>query len=367
MATWKWEGRVARAGAAGASCLPMRWQAWAFVVLVGCGSDAVSSDTMGDDDAGLQAGAADQQDDGATVPDAGAGMLDAAEPVPRDLSIVRNDAATSAQPDAGVDAAVDAGECEVDTDCPGTLIRCDLGRCVRCVTDEDCAPDSLVCTEGGDCIRCRDHTDCDRTEFCAADNRCRPCPWGDCALCDTDDDCTPGVCLEGLCGACREDLDCPTNYSRCDLEAYAPVSACRACTEHTHCEAHGMVCDVSRRVCVECTPDTESEQCFRSVCRTVDWPDPAFTCDDSVEPGTVSRCGRCVGDGACVEGDRCESTEQGYLCVSEDGGPEDCVLSTCDICGDDERLCPRDHYCTLDIDGLRRCLSTTTGCAETPP
>jgi hypothetical protein len=103
-------------------------------------------------------------------------------------------------------------ECEeatVDDDCRFGELCDPLGRCVQCITTEDCGPNT-VCNEG--------------TGLCKSTI----------GVCEDNDDCDdPFVCISGGCQVpeCEEDFDCLDSRERCDPVAYACVLPPAQCTE----------------------------------------------------------------------------------------------------------------------------------------
>lgn len=124
------------------------------------------------------------------------------------------------------------GTCINSLDCrgePEARTICDKasGRCVQCVTAQDCEPNhdctksacvrytpctsSLQCSSPevcdgvrGRCVRCVTSPDCEQGETCSA-NRCRP-------QCQSDNHCTPLGLLcdkaQGFCVDCVREQDC---------------------------------------------------------------------------------------------------------------------------------------------------------------
>jgi hypothetical protein len=149
--------------------------------------------------------------------------------------------------------------CSARADCRHNAPECVEGACVECTEANQaaCSGSEAVCKTGGnECVQCNDGSDCaEDAPHCSDDN---------------------------TCGQCESDEDCGR---------------------------WNKICDGGQ--CVQCTPQTEKEQCpdldsapgdQGAACDPV-----AKTCTGHPR-GSVSGCGACVSDSECEEGSRCLKT-----------------------------------------------------------
>ncbi len=150
------------------------------------------------------------------------------------------------------------GSCKAKADCPASAIDCVNGVCVACKSDGDCAPATFKggCdTIKGRCRQCKVDADCVasgtkiQTGQCNAD--------GMCMKCTADTDCTslPGGlyagCVQGSCGLCKIDADCPMGGpSGCDTA----TGTCSKCNADSECCPAGtascpLKCDQGKCAC----------------------------------------------------------------------------------------------------------------------
>lgn len=155
----------------------------------------------------------------------------------------------------------EAGECLMDSDCQpaGTcLTPNEMGRpgvCDReCVSSSGCAPDRPICA-GGWCVSCTAHADACRTDyldkpFCAADGRCVECV--------STEDCQSSSSPDALCSP----------YGACDSSLCESHSAC---PESQACDLESRTClPVERVIYVDGTNGTDTFACTKDVpCRTI--------------------------------------------------------------------------------------------------
>lgn len=120
-------------------------------------------------------------------------------------------------------------ECALKEDCPGArecrwdpelrLFNCQGGELAlgsSCTDDSQCS--SGFCTEDR-CSTCSSQQPCLGAATCQLDLTAghHDCLAGDTDLggsCESDDECTSGVCKQNVCSACRDDADCP-GTTRC--------------------------------------------------------------------------------------------------------------------------------------------------------
>lgn len=165
---------------------------------------------------------------------------------------------TGAEPDAGPSSG-----CVTDSDCRLGSLHChpDLGQCVECRNDDDCAAaDTPHCdTALFRCVGCTQDDHCPENSRCdALERQCAP-------SCETVTDCVDAhACNNGRCVACDRDFEC-----------------------HEEDESSGPVCSVSGLGCVMCREDT---QC----------PQPEI-CDV-----LTGRCVSCLSTADCDEGSVCD-------------------------------------------------------------
>ncbi len=166
--------------------------------------------------------------------------------------------------DAGMGDASSDGETPDDTGpdvpsacataCSGETPHCDeeAGTCVRCLENDDCSSDGLMCSNG-DCVECTDDSHC--TDPSAS-------------LCSTGDE--PGQCIRCTDNAHCDGISGPSGtLGLCDTSAGADMG-----------------------ICVECTPENESA-CGGNSCN------PATGLCTETPLGSVPVCGACVADSEC--------------------------------------------------------------------
>ncbi len=183
------------------------------------------------------------------------------------------DAAAILDRPVDTDLGAPVADCVSDRECSGVGMVCNLemGRCVSCNTQRDCAGDLLclrntckavtrctssvtcpgqVCSPSlGYCVDCDADHDCPATQRCA-DNLCvdRPTP------CASDRECSAMrmVCNTALahCVACNVDVDCgagrycaPTNV--CARQTCTPgLSVCQGAFQLSTCDTRGARSEV---------------------------------------------------------------------------------------------------------------------------
>ncbi len=216
----------------------------------------------------------------------------------------------------------------VDVGCSGTHPICTGDTCVPCVDDggrpdSGCNFDLPQCVRGETCVECLATADCDNGEVCdQTSNTCVPCrdtvgPGG------LDQGCSPALpaCwtqpLNPTCVECLADQDCP-----------------------------GQVCDLARRVCVECR-DTASGGARDAGCEAADpiclGSGDAATCVPCVDDKTIG-----VDSGCTTATPACE----------DDAGPRVCVGCEADT------DCPNGQVCDPLLGRCLPCRNTVSGAGQ---
>jgi Bacterial pre-peptidase C-terminal domain len=199
--------------------------------------------------------------------------------------------------------------CSVSADCPNAQVcqdgactaacteascgvgLCDLGtgRCVECLTSEDCGGNGRVCNDfTGRCVE-------------------------DIPACTSDADCLGLTCDldKGACVECLQDADCGLGV-RCDLMSQT-CSVSTSCVTDGDCTG-GLVCEPSDRVCVACFNNAH--------CASGDCDEDTNACvagcsdDDATEPndGTDAVA---ISSGGSHEGRICAGDSDEFLVVAE--------------------------------------------------
>jgi hypothetical protein len=198
-------------------------------------------------------------------------------------------------------------ECINGADCASdaTKSRCDTtsGLCAACQVNQDCSAISgkPACTGGANahCVECATSTDCAQNAHgavCKTTTDGSPAPVNSCVQCLTSSDCKdPGAakCVLQQCQPCTADADCADAVS-----GSTPLG----------------VCDTSSAPakCVQCTA-AKRTVCGNNVCDAT-----TKLCSDQ-QVGSADRCGGCVSDDQCSNGDKCaqetfQSTIIGNFC-----------------------------------------------------
>src|SRR5690606_12514367 len=114
---------------------------------------------------------------------------------------------------------------------------------------------------------------------------------------------------------CLDNSHCTTpDASSCDLE----TNTCTGCEDNESC-AHltdTAVCDTESKSCVECTIDTEAEQCGEFSCSSL-----THTCT-TTKVGLRGTCEPCESDSECAVDRKCvmdqfQGEDVGYFCFLE--------------------------------------------------
>ncbi len=227
----------------------------------------------------------------------------------------------------------DAGSGAPDCTRPGVtcdgLQVCDtaLRRCVECLTSAQCAGNVGVGDAGADavcdfprreCVKCLVRADCpDATPICKAD---------------------PSDSSQNECVQCGRDADCGDSAPVCDLTTNECTVRCNADAECSG-STEKPVCNVTRRVCVECR-DGATSACTgaTSQCNT-----------------TTNECVECIQDGPCsatqqvcdVPSNTCVQCRDDNQCATVPGKP------LCDVESKTCVACLNDTQCTAP--GNSRC------------
>jgi len=215
-------------------------------------------------------------------------------------------------------------ECCSDADCPSGA--CIDGKCGECSTDDQCPGCALcennICTKPECCL----DTDCLDSEYCDADNTCKPgcrddtdCPLScdacvnhscsnpeccidtdclDSEYCDADNTCKPG---------CRDDTDCPMT---CDTCVNHSCSNPECCTDEDCVDLDNPICSADNTCVPGCRDDTMCPG-FDAIC------DLQYTncnyCNNTENAAGICNPG-CVDDSNCPQGAICDGYHQ---CVRE--------------------------------------------------
>jgi hypothetical protein len=183
--------------------------------------------------------------------------------------------------------------------------------------------------------------------------------------------------------------------SKDDGETTNPVAS--PCTSDKDCRAQDLLCDTSRRICVEClTADHcgDAQICLNSTCTDVTPCANSRDCpDDQVCSSLLRRCVECVADVDCAEGQICageqcrpacnsdkDCQEFDLLCATELGYCVDCsaqtdcgedqycsAVGTCvrDVCAPETKRCEDDQLLTCnDLGSGYAAVSCSGGCVE---
>ena len=209
-------------------------------------------------------------------------------------------------PIQNVNPIQDPNRCEGSADCPNDRPICEDGLCVECIPEIlSCADlNRPICGDDGTCHGCADSAECAHGTVCeAATGRCVECLSNndcnsDAPFCNTDgmcEGCDPmrqdqcngdASCLSnGSCGACQQDADCPDTLPRCDLE----TRQCVGCQDQDDC---GVGLNCIDNICVECgEPGRNVSYC---------WTEGRPICD-----ATTQRCRPCISTDECGDGYQC--------------------------------------------------------------
>lgn len=213
-----------------------------------------------------------------------------------DGGTVHADSSTS--PDAVVipEKRVCAGPmCKTKADCPSGYKGCVKGKCVKCLSDADCAKPFPYCSKSNLCVEC------------TKDEHCKLGPKK----------CTDRV-IEGMCEECETDADCPTGLGCEDF-----MRRCLTCKTDADCQGvnpianfnlYGKLCrDVKSlgiRACVRCTKDADCAKARFKGCK--------------IFAANVGSCTKCTSNEECCQG----KANCGLICDT-DG---DCVCATSQQC-----------------------------------
>jgi len=207
-----------------------------------------------------------------------------------------------------------------DDACDGCEGRCDResGQCVECITDSDCAGES-VCRDNG-CVDLCAEVDCGPVEVCMPGTG--ECSAGNCRACGSEADCSDGdVCVNYNRGEARfcapncDDGPCPTGYfcrrnferDGAEIDACIPndppgrdgsVDVCRDLSElvcaEVNCE-EGFVCDPATAECVEVVVPPGADRELSSWGDDGDSPPECGDDDDCAEAESCIDYGRGIG------------------------------------------------------------------------
>lgn len=219
-------------------------------------------------------------------------MVEADGSVSTDQNVV--DAATPCDCEA-VTSCTDEGECVVcsaDTECSDARI-CVSGACGNgCADDAACDDDpaGAVCTAGR-CVQCAVDDDCFGGATCGADLTCSE---PDMCL-DTRECSDPRVCLSGVCADrpdCNVNFECPVGQE-CQADGSCVVGSGEGCLSDDECPRVGDVCLVEGResICGRCRTDEDCGSEFR--------------CAESGDTTICVERSGCTVDSQCLNGRIC--------------------------------------------------------------
>ncbi|MBK8695386.1 MAG: hypothetical protein IPN17_24710 [Deltaproteobacteria bacterium] len=313
--------------------------------------------------------------------------------------------------------------CNTDAQCSGATPFCDVGAhtCVACLTSRDCAdPANPVCDPAGHvCRPCNPSLagECtlDGMLICAGTGP----NMGRCVQCTTNLNCASGVCdlSTNRCVGCGTNADCAGSTPICDAgtrtcrpcspsnptDCRAPTPACAttgrdmgrcvACTAEnmTACTGATPMCDAAMNRCVACIPGSAAAVCAMSADGTACVMDASGSrrcgCDRDADCGatdsgricdpTARRCraGCWPGEGhnGCPAGMTCSSDDptRPGTCATGCFRDLDCAQPTpfCETATDGGAGrcvgCLTDAHCADRTDGLTRC-SEQHICVEGP-
>jgi len=195
--------------------------------------------------------------------------------------------------------------------CPEDEV-CDAvsGRCVGCLTDNECAENASCDPDKNECVCDEGFHDCDRA--CLDDaspascgTRCDPCP-GDTngtATCQgrvCGIECNAPLVFDPIRGEC---VECVADAACTDLAApRCADGACAPCTADEDCARFPTAATCDGGTCVECTTADESA-CAPKSC------DPATRTCTQTDVASVGRCEPCLSDSECDDGHGCVPME----------------------------------------------------------
>ena len=285
-------------------------------------------------------------------------------------------------------------QCRFDSQCAATQ-RCDLGQCltrVSCDSAADCkSPAAAACdTQLHECFACVSANDCGPGKTCNSQHDCV-----EASGCANGSACPTGlVCSNGLCSDCASDHDCAATQRCTEHRCTA------SCASDKDCVAQGLLCDPTRRACVECvvTGDCPSSyhcgggSCVLDVCQAGDTqcaPNAAavsvcspagdrfitlFCADGQVctDKGSGPRCSnwqctpgvsQCSADGARVE--QCNADGLSNSVTQQCGADQLCVGAQCSAitCAAGATFCKAGDVYQCNFDGtsasrVQQCGST---------
>ena len=164
--------------------------------------------------------------------------------------------------------------CTESVQCGNETCNLSTGRCVDCVSAEDCDGDEACNVRSGQCTRqCERDKDCKGSDKCDLDNGyCVEClstadcrdqrvcsaTTGACVECNSQSDCggREPYCAtsEGECRECRSTADCDEG-ERCDARGECE----EFCSADDQCGGKKPRCDVGSGECVECRIDSDCD------------------------------------------------------------------------------------------------------------
>lgn len=199
---------------------------------------------------------------------------------------------------------------------------------------------------------------------CGKDDHSAPPPGIVATACDSDAECTAGVCdpFRG-CVDCLFDTDCAAG-ERCDERICRTIEPCDAASDCTN--AGRRVCDASAHECVECLADRDcgsSSHCEQNHCRKITRCSAAGACPSPLTCDEVTReCVECTNDTECGSSlQRCFQHRCAVACAGDADCPGvyHCANGVCTL-----DVCEAGTSCSPSRRALRTCNVSGTGFNE---
>jgi hypothetical protein len=133
-----------------------------------------------------------------------------------------------------------------------------------------------------------------------------------------------------------------------------PATEGLSCASDKDCRAQDLLCDTSRRVCVECLANDhcgDSQICVNTACADITPCTSSRDCPtDQVCSDLLRRCVDCVADVDCADGEVCAGEQCRAACDSDKDCQEFDLLCAAELgyCVDcsDHGDCGADQYCS---------------------
>ncbi len=267
--------------------------------------------------------------------------------------------------DASVDVASDATPA-LDRELSDVPSIGDIGT-TTCVDDTPCRAAGNVCDRvRGRCVECVSPDDCGGSGRSCRGSRCVPA-----VTCTTSRMCPGQVCdpTRGFCVDCNADPDC-ADGTVCRSNACVPPP--RTCRSSRECSDLMLVCDTARGQCVECASDVDCADglyCTAgAICR------PRVCTPAAIECLDARRARRCDARGSAWVEQTCGASEScsAGRCVSRTctPGAMRCEGATgVAVCNDDglgstTTACPADRSCRDGACVTRVCSPGASTCVD---